>query len=79
VPRATNMSFENTGYTPKSVVVNIPPGSYSMAILNVSMKVTGRQFNRSFWVFANGIPIYWGSTVQRLNSTAEADLTSSPL
>ena len=75
VPIATNMSFENTGFTPKSVVVNIPPGSYSMAILNVSMAVTGRQFDRIFWIFANGIPIYWGSTVQRLNSTAEADVT----
>jgi len=75
VPIATNMSFENTGFTPKSVVVTIPPGSYSMAILNVSMSVTGRQFDRIFWIFANGIPIYWGSTVQRLNSTAETDVT----
>ncbi len=75
VPIATNMSFENTGFTPKSVVVNIPPGSYSMAILNVSMAVTGRQFDRIFWIFADDVPIYWGSTVQRFNSTAEADVT----
>jgi hypothetical protein len=75
IPIAINMSFENTGFTPKSIVVSIPPRSYSMAVLNVSMAVTGRQFDRIFWIFANGIPIYWGSTVQRLNSTAEADVT----
>jgi len=75
IPIAVNASFENTGFTPKSFVVSIPPGSYGMAVLNVSMAVTGRQFDRIFWVFANGVPIYWGSTVQRLNSTAEADVT----
>lgn len=75
IPIATNMSFGQTGFTPQSVVVSIPPGSYSMAILNVSMRVTDRQFDRIFWILANGVPIYWGSTVQRLNSTAEADVT----
>ncbi|MEM0439425.1 MAG: peptide-N4-asparagine amidase [Sulfolobales archaeon] len=75
IPIAINMSFENTGYTPKSVVVSIPPGNYSRAIINVSMRVTDRQFDRIFWIFANNVPIYWGSTIQRFNSTAEADVT----
>lgn len=72
---AENASFATTGFTPQVFTVEIPPGSYSRAILNVSMRLTDRQYDRIFWVFANGIPIYWGSTVQRLNSTAEADVT----
>ena len=72
---AENASFATTGYTPQIFTVDIPPGKYGRAILNVSMRLTDRQYDRIFWIFANGIPIYWGSTVQRLNSTAEADVT----
>ena len=72
---AENESFATTGFTPKSFLVDIPPGSYQRAILNVSIRLTDRQYDRILWIFANGIPIYWGSTIQRLNSTAEADVT----
>ena len=72
---AENVSFATTGFTPQIFTVDIPPGKYGRAILNVSMRLTDRQYDRIFWIFANGIPIYWGSTVQRLNSTAEADVT----
>ncbi|MEM3662764.1 MAG: peptide-N4-asparagine amidase [Sulfolobales archaeon] len=70
-----NREFATTGYTPISTVIDIPPGSYGRAILNVSLRLTDRQYDRILWIFANGIPIWWGSTVQRLNSTAEADVT----
>ncbi|MGC9148795.1 MAG: peptide-N4-asparagine amidase [Sulfolobales archaeon] len=72
---ADNESFATTGFTPKIFTIDIPPGSYQRAILNVSIRLTDRQYDRILWIFANGIPIYWGSTIQRLNSTAETDVT----
>lgn len=72
---AENIRFATSGYTPISILAKIPSGSYSRAILNVSLMVTDRQYDRILWIFANGVPIWWGSTIQRLNSTAEADVT----
>lgn len=47
-----------------------------MVLLNVSVRETdGAQFDRAAYVFANGVPVFWGSTQEILNSTAEADLT----
>ncbi|QGA53318.1 glycopeptidase [Sulfolobus sp. E5-1-F] len=73
---ATNAIFNNSGLTPYIVHVNIPKGNYSMLILNVSINESnGAQYDRPVYIFANGVPIFWGSTQEFLNSTAEADLT----
>ncbi|WP_338604109.1 peptide-N4-asparagine amidase [Sulfolobus tengchongensis] len=73
---ATNAIFNNSGLTPYVVHVNIPKGNYSMEILNVSINESGgAQYDRPVYIFANGVPIFWGSTQELLNSTAEADVT----
>ncbi|AAY80497.1 peptide-N4-asparagine amidase [Sulfolobus acidocaldarius] len=73
---AQNMVFNNTGIIPKVVTLYIPPGNYSMILLNISIKeYGGAQFDRPVYIFANGIPIFWGSTQEIRNSTAQTDVT----
>ncbi|ACR43326.1 peptide-N4-asparagine amidase [Saccharolobus islandicus] len=73
---ANNAVFNNSGLTPYIVHVNIPKGNYSMLILNVSINESnGAQYDRPVYIFANDVPIFWGSTQEFLNSTAETDLT----
>ncbi|AAK42681.1 glycopeptidase [Saccharolobus solfataricus] len=73
---ATNAVFNNSGLTPYIVHVNIPKGNYSMEILNVSIaESNGAQYDRPVYIFANGVPIFWGSTQEFFNSTAETDVT----
>ncbi|BDB99202.1 peptide-N4-asparagine amidase [Saccharolobus caldissimus] len=73
---ATNVIFNNSALTPYVVHVNIPQGNYSMEILNVSINESnGAQYDRPVYIFANGVPIFWGSTQELLNSTASADVT----
>ncbi|MEM0200765.1 MAG: peptide-N4-asparagine amidase, partial [Saccharolobus sp.] len=76
VPIATNVIFNNSGLKPYIVTVNIPRGNYSMEILNVSINESnGAQYDRPVYIFANGVPIFWGSTQELLNSTASTDVT----
>lgn len=73
---ATNVIFNNSALTPYVVHVNIPQGNYSMEILNVSINESnGAQYDRPVYIFADGVPIFWGSTQEILNSTASADVT----
>ncbi|MEM0122802.1 MAG: peptide-N4-asparagine amidase, partial [Saccharolobus sp.] len=73
---ATNAIFNNSGLKPYIVTVNIPRGNYSMEILNVSINESnGAQYDRPVYIFANGVPIFWGSTQELLNSTASTDVT----
>ncbi|MEM4042085.1 MAG: peptide-N4-asparagine amidase [Saccharolobus sp.] len=76
VPIATNAIFNNSGLKPYIVTVNIPRGNYSMEILNVSIyESNGAQYDRPVYIFANGVPIFWGSTQELLNSNASTDVT----
>ncbi|MFP3190829.1 MAG: peptide-N4-asparagine amidase [Thermoproteota archaeon] len=76
VPIAVNATFKQSGNIPEVFTVNIPKGNYSLAILNVSIQETGGpQYDRPIYVFANGIPLFWGSTQEIRNSTAQADVT----
>jgi hypothetical protein len=73
---ATNLLFNDTGLTPYYIKTYIPPGNYSMEILNVSIReFNGTQYDRQAYIFANGVPIFWGSTQEINNSTAEVDVT----
>ncbi|AFZ69860.1 Peptide N-acetyl-beta-D-glucosaminyl asparaginase amidase A [Caldisphaera lagunensis DSM 15908] len=76
VTMATNVNFSNSGMIPYTVPVYIPPGNYDLILLNISIKeLGGTQYDRALYVYANSTPIFWGSTQEILNSTAEADLT----
>jgi hypothetical protein len=81
IPIITNAVFPydlNNAYAvaPQNATVCIPPGSYSMIILNVTITETGGpQYDRALYIFANGVPVFWGSTQEILNSTAWSDLT----
>uniref|UniRef100_A0A2U9IDS4 Glycopeptidase n=1 Tax=Acidianus brierleyi TaxID=41673 RepID=A0A2U9IDS4_9CREN len=73
---ATNLLFNDTGLRPFYIKTYIPPGNYSMELLNVSIKeFNGTQYDRQAYIFVNGVPIFWGSTQEINNSTAEADVT----
>ncbi|MCY0859371.1 MAG: glycopeptidase [Sulfolobaceae archaeon] len=73
---AQNALFNDSGLTPYVVHVYIPKGNYSLILMNVSiLETNGAQYDRPLYIFANGVPIFWGSTQEFLNSTAEADLT----
>ncbi|MDT7901718.1 MAG: peptide-N4-asparagine amidase [Acidianus sp.] len=73
---AKNLLFNDTGLKPYYERVYIPPGNYSLEILNVTIReFNGTQYDRCAYVYANGIPIFWGSTQEINNSTAEADVT----
>jgi hypothetical protein len=72
----TNVLFNDTGLSPIARTVNIPQGNYSMEILNVSIReFNGTQYDRQVYIFADGVPIFWGSTQEIHNSTAEAIVT----
>jgi len=73
---ATNVVFNGTGPTPYTVSVVIPDINYSLGVLNVSVKeYGGAQYDRPLYVFADGVPIFWGSTQEMYNSTAASDIT----
>ncbi|QGR20548.1 peptide-N4-asparagine amidase [Stygiolobus azoricus] len=73
---ATNAIFNNTGLTPENFTVEVPNGSYSMIIMNVSISESnGTQYDRAVYIFVDGVPIFWGSTQEINNSTASVDLT----
>ncbi|MEM1627066.1 MAG: peptide-N4-asparagine amidase [Sulfolobaceae archaeon] len=73
---ASNLVFNNSGIVPKTVTVNIPEGNYSLMVLNVSIReYGGRQYDRPVYIFANGVPIFWGSTQEIHNSSAQSDVT----
>ncbi|MCQ4345569.1 MAG: peptide-N4-asparagine amidase [Sulfolobaceae archaeon] len=73
---ASDVVFNNTGLTPYNATVYVPPGNYSLILLNVSVNETGgSQFDRTIYIYANNITVFWGSTQEILNSTAEVDLT----
>lgn len=73
---ATNLVFNNTGLHPHYIKVNIPKGNYSLILMNVSIReYNGIQYDRAAYIFVNGIPVFWGSTQEINNSTAEVDLT----
>lgn len=73
---ATNAIFNNTGLTPENFTVEVPNGSYSMIVMNVSiLESNGTQYDRQVYIFADGVPIFWGSTQEINNSTASVDLT----
>jgi hypothetical protein len=73
---ASNVIFNNTGLRPINETVYIPPGNYSMILMNVSIwETNGTQYDRAAYIFVNGVPVFWGSTQELDNSTAEADLT----
>ncbi|BCU69374.1 peptide-N4-asparagine amidase [Stygiolobus caldivivus] len=73
---ATNAIFNDTGLTPENFTVYVPNGNYSMILMNVSIAETnGTQYDRQAYIFANGIPLFWGSTQEINNSTASVDLT----
>ena len=73
---ATNAYFGESGMIPYNKIINIPRGNYSLILMNVSISEhNGTQYDRAFYIFANGTPIFWGSTQEILNSTSEVDLT----
>ncbi|PMP91715.1 MAG: glycopeptidase [Caldisphaera sp.] len=73
---ATNAYFGRSGMIPYNSTVYIPKGNYSLILMNVSIaEYNGTQYDRAFYIFANGTPVFWGSTQEILNSTSEADLT----
>ncbi|MEW9492532.1 MAG: peptide-N4-asparagine amidase, partial [Candidatus Aramenus sulfurataquae] len=73
---AKDLIFNDTGLKPYYLHVYVPPGNYSTEILNVTIKeFNGTQYDRPVYVFADGVPIFWGSTQEINNSTAEADVT----
>jgi hypothetical protein len=73
---ASDVVFNDTGLTPYNATVYVPPGNYSLILLNVSVNETGgNQFDRTIYIYANNITVFWGSTQEILNSTAEVDLT----
>ncbi|MGC9105149.1 MAG: peptide-N4-asparagine amidase [Thermoprotei archaeon] len=68
--------FNDTGPVPYNATVYVPPGDYSMVLLNVTINEKGgSQYDRTIYVYANNITVFWGSTQQIMNSTAEVDLT----
>jgi len=73
---ATNVVFNNTGPVPYTTSVQIPKGEFALELLNVSVKeYGGAQYDRPLYVFANGVPLFWGSTQEIANSTAVSDVT----
>ncbi|MCG3108296.1 hypothetical protein L3N51_00577 [Metallosphaera sp. J1] len=73
---AKNLVFNDTAFKPYYLSVHIPNGSYSFILMNVSVKeVNGTQFDRPFYIFVDGIPVFWGSTQEIQNSSASVDLT----
>jgi len=76
IPVATNATFNDTGLMPIIKKVYIPPGNYSLILMNVSISENnGAQYDRAAYIFVNGVPVFWGSTQEFANSTAQADLT----
>ena len=73
---AVNATFNDTGLMPIVKKVYIPPGNYSLILMNVSIwENNGAQYDRAAYIFVNGVPVFWGSTQEFANSTAQADLT----
>ncbi len=73
---AHNVVFNHTLGTTHNFIVNVPPGNYSLELLNVSVReIGGPAYDVVVHIFANGTPIFWGSTQEILNSTASADVT----
>lgn len=72
----TNALFASSGIVPVTTTVSIPSGDYSFILVNVTIRETGGpQYDRPIYVFANGIPLFWGSTQEIFNSTATVDVT----
>ena len=73
---ATMAPFYNSSLTPYNATVYVPPGNYSLILMQVSINESGGpQYDRALYIYANGTPIFWGSTQEILNSTAFVDLT----
>ncbi|MGC9210092.1 MAG: peptide-N4-asparagine amidase [Acidilobus sp.] len=73
---ATLAPFYNSSLTPYNSTVDIPPGNYSLILMQVSVNESGGpQYDRALYIYANGTPVFWGSTQEILNSTAYVDLT----
>ncbi|MGC9072096.1 MAG: peptide-N4-asparagine amidase [Acidilobus sp.] len=73
---AKDVVFNHTMGTTHAFTVNVPPGNYSLILLNVSVReLGGAAYDVVVHIFANGTPIFWGSTQEILNSTAIADVT----
>ncbi len=71
-----DLLFNDTGLEPITKEVEIPSGNYSQEILNVSIsEFNGTQYDRQVYIFADGVPIFWGSTQEIHNSTAESRVT----
>ncbi|BBG27718.1 peptide-N4-asparagine amidase [Sulfuracidifex tepidarius] len=71
-----DLLFNDTGLKPIIEDVEIPSGNYSQEILNVSIsEFNGTQYDRQVYIFADGVPIFWGSTQEIHNSTAESRVT----
>lgn len=71
-----DLLFNDSGLTPVDRTVDIPTGNYSAEVLNVSIsEFNGTQFDRQVYIFADGVPIFWGSTQEIHNSTAESVVT----
>ena len=84
VPVAVNVVFpvvspnasKNYASIPYNASVLIPRGNYSAAVLKVAVReFGGAQYDRPLYVYANGIPVFWGSTQEINNSSATSDLT----
>ena len=71
-----NAVFNNSGLTPYNATVYVPPKNYSLILLNVTINESnGAQYDRTIYIYANNVTVFWGSTQELLNSTAWADLT----
>jgi len=71
-----NEVFETSGFNPRIIATCILSGSYSKALLQVNVSISGGpQYDRVLWVFINGVPAFWGSTSQLSTTVAEADIT----
>ncbi len=68
-------------WKPKVVSVVIPEGEWSKILLRIDGRLYDPiyhrpvQYDRVLWIYANDVPIFWGSTPQRYNWTVTADVT----
>ncbi|MCD6300753.1 MAG: hypothetical protein J7L82_01625 [Staphylothermus sp.] len=72
---------EFAAWKPVTVWAVIPEGEWSKILLRVDGKLYDPvynnpiQYDRVLWIYANDVPILWGSTPQRYNWTVTTDVT----
>ncbi len=71
-----NETFGNVGFNPRNITICIPEGSYSRALLQINVSISGGfQYDRVLWIYINGAPVFWGSTSQLRMTVTEVDIS----